>query len=274
MKKNLVTHQNLVKDFRNIGVIPGRILMLHASVRSVGWIIGGPDTIIRALLDVLGPEGTLMMYVAWEEFPDDWWEWTEDERDAYLRECPPFDPGRSHAYRKWSILTEYLRTWRGACRSGNPDASVAAVGKPAQWLTENHPLNYGYGPGSPLDKLVQTGGQVLLLGSPLQDITLLHYSEHIADVPGKHIFRYKVPLLVGGKKEIVDVEEFDTRRPIGDWEGDDYFGIIAREYLQSGNGKTGKVGAAMSYLFDAAMLHEFAVAWLERRLGGKSGSLR
>jgi aminoglycoside 3-N-acetyltransferase len=118
--------------------------MLHASVSAIGWVVGGPDMVIQALLDVLGPEGTLMMYVGWEDDPYKLTEWPEEWQKAYLEECPPFDPQRSRAHRKLSILTEYLRTWPGAFRSDHPEASVTAVGAKAQWLTADHPLNYPF----------------------------------------------------------------------------------------------------------------------------------
>lgn len=249
----------------------GQVIMLHVSVRAIGWIVGGPDMVIQALLDVLGDKGTLMMYVSWEDSPYDLSDRPENHQRAYLEECPPFDPARSRANREWSILTEYLRTWPGAFRSGNPDASVVTVGAKARWITENHPLNYGYGPGSPLAKLCQVKGKVLLLGAPLSSITLLHHAEHMAKVPEKRVVHYRMPLLRNGKRVWVDIEEFDTGRGIVDWDGEeDYFEVIAREYLSSGKGRQGRVGMAPSYLFDAADLVQFAIQWMESTFGKKN----
>jgi aminoglycoside 3-N-acetyltransferase len=263
----LVTRSQLIRDFKNLGLVPGQTIMLHASVRAVGWIVGGPDVVLQALLDLLTPAGTLMMYVAWEDRTDHLPEWPAERQAAYLAECPPFDPATSRANRKWSILTEYLRTLPGACRSANPGASVAAIGAKAQWITENHPLQFGYGPGSPLAKLCQAGGQVLLLGVSLDTLTLLHYSEHVVAVPNKRTVRYPVPVLQNGQRVWVDVQEFDTSRGIVDWDGEDYFALIARDFLALGNGRRGMVGAARSYLFDAAALHEFAVQWMQQAFG-------
>ena len=67
----LVTRSTLVKDFSDLGVSPGGTIMLHASVKSVGWVVGGPDVVLHALREALGPEGTLMMYVGWEDNPYD-----------------------------------------------------------------------------------------------------------------------------------------------------------------------------------------------------------
>ncbi len=97
----LITKSQLVTDLRQLGVRPGQVIMVHASVKAIGWIVGGPDIVLQALLDVLTPAGTLMIYVSWEE-----WERVlvhgldhlpDEQRHAYLEECPrltPPHPGR------------------------------------------------------------------------------------------------------------------------------------------------------------------------------------
>jgi aminoglycoside 3-N-acetyltransferase len=262
-----ITRSRLVKDLTTLGVTSGDAVMLHASVKAVGWIVGGPDVVIQALLDALGPGGTLMMYVGWEDSPYDLKSWPKDVQQAYLEECPPFDPARSRAYKRWSILTEYLRTWPEACRSNHPDASFAAVGARARWLTEDHPLQYGYGTGSPLAKLCEAKGKVLLLGAPLGALTILHYAEHMAKVPNKLVVHYRMPMLRKGQRAWVDIEEFDTCGGVLP-NAERYFETIPREYLASGKGCTGRVGGAQSYLFDAADLVRFAVQWLETKYRG------
>lgn len=263
----LVMRSQIARELTGLGVAPGQVVMLHASVKAIGWVVGGPDVVIRALLDVLAPSGTLMMYVGWQDAPYRLSEWSDERQRAYLEECPPFDSVTSPAVRQWSILTEYLRTWPDARRSQHPDGSFAAVGARAEWLTKDHPLQYGYGPGSPLARLCEAGGRVLLLGAPFDTITLLHYAEHLARVPNKRTVRYKMPVLRDGVRVWVDLEEFDTSKGIADWEGEDYFAVIAREFLASGKGRAGKVGDARSYLFDAAELTEFGVSWMERTFG-------
>jgi len=262
----LITRTRLVHDLRQLGVAPGQVLMLHASVKSVGWIVGGPNVIIEALLDVLTPSGTLMMYVGWQDGTYEMAQWPEEKQRAYLEECPAFDPATSRGVAEWSILNDCLRTWPGAHRSANPEASMVAVGAAAEWLVADHPLQYGYGWGSPLEKLVEIGGSVLLLGSPLDAVTLLHYSECIAQLPNKRVVRYRVPILESGERRWVDIEEYDTGGGIVDWPGDDYFGLIVQSYLGEGEGTSGAIGGAPSHLLEAASLHEFAVAWMESEL--------
>ena len=262
-----VTLQRLVYDLKELGVRSGQVMMLHVSVKAIGRVVGGPDVVIQALLEVLGADGTLMMYVKSEEPLDQVGAWPDDWKAAYWDACPPFDPLRTRANRKWSILTEYLRTWPGALRSNHPEAGVVAVGKDAEWITKDHPWQYGYGAGSPLAKLCDLGGQVLLLGATFDSLTLLHHAEHVANLPNKKIERYRWPMMVDGKRQWVDFEQYDTSDGIVEGAGEDYFDEIATEYLAKNNRTVGKVGVANSYLFDAQGLRDFAVGWLEAQFG-------
>lgn len=267
----VVTRSQLAQNFHLLGLEAGQTVMAHSSIRNLGQIVGGPDTVIHALLDVLTETGTIMIYVSWEE-----WEralahvdtFLPAERQAYLDECPPFDPATSRAERRWGVLAEYLRTWPGAHRSNHPTASVVALGAAAVYLTADHPLAYGYGTGSPFDKLCQRDGKVLLLGSPLNRVSLLHYAEHIAPLPNKQVVVNKTPILREGARAWVEFEEFDTGDSIVPGESSEaYFEQIVRDYLTTGRGRAGQVGQAHAYLFDAADLVAFAVAWMVRRWG-------
>lgn len=257
------THSDLIRDFAALGVRPGAVLMLHASVKAVGKVMGGPDVILSALRATLGTAGTLMMYAGWEDIPDFVGDLPTDQQQLYYAEHPPFDPATARAVRDHSILAEFFRTLPGTLRSANAEASIIALGRDAAWIVADHPLNYGFGAGSPLAKLVEARGQVLMLGAPLDTITLLHYAENIARLPAKRIVRYQYPVLRDGEKIWIDVEDFDTGTELDDYT----FEQIARAYLAHGGGQVGQVGQAQSYLFDAADLIAFAVRWLEENFG-------
>ena len=230
--------------------------MVHAALRTVGPIIGGPDALIAALVDGVGPAGTILGYTDWQG---------QDDVDAGLdrADIPPFDPESSRAARENGWFPEALRTTPGALRSGNPGASVAALGARAAWFTAHHPLDYGYGPGSPLAKLVEVRGKVLMLGAPLDTITLLHHAEHLASIPGKRIKRYEAPILVAGRPVWRDFEEFDTSHPVIEGLDEDYFATIVAQFPGS---RHGRIGTAASVLVPAADIVAFAIGWLERRI--------
>jgi aminoglycoside 3-N-acetyltransferase len=243
------TRSSLTENLANIGIRAGDLVMVHAGVRSIGRVIGGVNVIIQALQDAIGPEGTLVAYVDFEPF------FTDDDTDV-----PVFDKRIAHAARDHGVLHETMRTWPGALRSDHPDAGVVAIGAQAEWITADHPFQYGYGEGSPFEKVVQAGGRVLMLGAPLDTITLLHYAEHKANIPNKRITRYR--RLMPGPKW-VEFEEFETGDPVHEALPQNCFELIANDYLATGSGRRGNVGAAESYLFDGADLVNFAIEWLE-----------
>lgn len=256
----LWTQSQLVEQLRELGLQQGDAVLAHAALRRVGPVLGGPDTLIDAIRAVIGPAGTLLAYCDWQA-DDDILERT-DLRD----EIPPFDPQRSRSIRDNGAFPELLRTTPGALRSGNPGASCAALGGRAEWFTADHALDYGYGPQSPFGKLVEAGGKTMLIGAPLDTMTLLHHAEHVADFPNKRLRRYEAPILMDGKAVWRHFEEFDTGDPPHGLP-DDYFATIVEAFLATGQGKRGTIGAAPSVLVDAAPMVAFGIAWLEERLG-------
>ena len=237
-----------------MGIRRGEVLMVHASVRAVGGVTGGVNVIVQALLDAIGPAGTLAAYVDFEPF--------YSESDEV--EIPVFDKRIAHAARDHGVLHETIRTWPGALRSDHPDAGVAAIGALAGWIVADHPFQYGYGEGSPFEKILQAHGRVLLLGAPQDTITLLHYAEHRAKIPDKRIRRYRRLMPGANGPEWIQFEEFETAEPVHDSLPPNCFELIAADYLAAGNGYQGVVGSATSFLFDGRDLVEFGIRWLER----------
>lgn len=243
-----------------LGVAAGDVVMVHASVRQFGPVTGGANTIVQALLDVLSPAGTLVAYVDFEPF------YEEDEPDP-----PVFDKRIATAARDHGILHEVIRQWPGALRSDHPDAGVAAMGARAEEITAEHPFQYGYGPGSPFEKVIAAEGRVLMLGAPLDRITLLHYAEHQAQIPDKRVYRYR-RLMPGADGPVwMDFEEFDTVDPVHASLPANCFELIAEAHLATGHGRQGLVGQAKSYLFEGPELVRFGMEWLERFVNGPRG---
>jgi len=263
----ILTKSELETYLQQIGLRKGETIMLHLSVKRIGWLVGGPDIMILALLEILGAEGTLMMYAGWEDSPYGLPDWEADKKEKYLKECPAFDPIISRAVVNWGVLVERLRCWPGSYRSQHPDGSFVAVGKQAQYLMHGHALHYGYGLQSPLHKLVKLEGRVLNIGAPLNTTTLLHYSEDRAELPYKRIVKYTMPILTGGRQvQWVSIVEFDTSKGIVAGYPGDYFTDLMQDYITTHSIQKQYVGKASSYLFPAPHLHIFAKRWMEKQL--------
>jgi aminoglycoside 3-N-acetyltransferase len=264
----------LTADLRRLGLTPGGIVMVHTRMSALGWVVGGSEGVVRALRDALGPEGTLMAYASWEEHVYQAAEWPPEHREAYVAEPPAFDLATSEAVRDHGRVPERVRTWPGARRSAHPEASVVAVGPRAAWLTDPHPDDDAYGADSPFARLVAAGGQVLMLGAPLDTVTLLHHAEAIARLPDKRRVTFRVAVAHDGRvteRTYTDIDTSEGAFPYEDLDlGDeDPFAVIARAALAAGAGVRGRVGEAECHLFDARELTAFAVAWMEERFGAR-----
>src|SRR5687767_3614283 len=148
-----VTVARLVAHLQRLGVDPGATLLVHTSLRALGWVCGAEQAVIEALTLALGPAGTLVMPAfstqltdpaTWRAppVPEAWW--------PTIRESmPAFDPVLTGT-RGLGRVAESFRRAPGARRSAHPHDSFAARGPAAAALLADHPLESGLGEGSPL----------------------------------------------------------------------------------------------------------------------------
>lgn len=251
---------DLADGFRRLGVAAGDTVMLHASVRRVGAVAGGPDQIHLALKDALGDSGTLVMYASCPEFYDEVGRGhlsAEQEREI-LDKLPAFDARTARSARDNGALVELLRTWPDSIVNDHV-ARFVAWGRHARHLLDEQPWDFAFGHGSALERLAALGGRILLLASDPDAVTFLHYAEHVVDVPDKRIARFKVPVLEEGRRVWRDMAEFDTSAPAHAHWPERLFGEIVETFLARTGSRGALVGDAHSYLIDAQALLAFAL---------------
>ena len=265
----LVTRSRLVRELGELGLHPGGLAMVHCRMSALGRVVGGAETVVHALLEALAPGGTLVAYTGWQdEPPDDLDALDDDTKRLYLEEHPVYDPRISPARRDHGRIPEALRTWPGSRHSGHPEAGVAAVGLLAEALATGHPHDDAYGVGTPYARLVALGGSVVLLGAPLEIVTLVHHAEAIANVPNKRRTAYGMPVSVCGKRLWRTFSDIDTAGGALPYEQilgeEDYIEHIVRSALAAGIGKHGAAGEGDAYLLSAPRLVGHATRWIER----------
>jgi aminoglycoside 3-N-acetyltransferase len=256
----MYSRDQLAQDFRKLGISPGDTVMVHASVRAVGPVAGGPDQIHLALKDALTDRGTLMMYASCPDHVDDVGRGNltpEQEREV-LEKLPAFDPVTARSARDNGALVEFLRTWPDS-RVNNHVARFVAWGRHAERLLAGQPWSYAFGHGSALERFMELDGRILLLGCDHDTVTFLHYTEHVADFPGKRVARFQVPVLEHGARVWREMEEFDTSGAgvHANWP-DRFFARIADAWLARNGSPGGRVGDAECALLESRSLHEFA----------------
>ncbi|MCC3773860.1 aminoglycoside 3-N-acetyltransferase [Streptomyces sp. UNOB3_S3] len=267
-----VTRGRLAADLRALGLAPGDTVMTHTRLSALGYVAGGPQTLIAALLDAIGESGTLMAPCGWNDaLPYDFTRWPRAWQEAVRAEHPAFDPALSEADHNNGRLPEALRHWPGAVRGRHPDAGFVAVGARAHELMDHQPWDHPHGADSPLARLTACDGRVLLLGAPLDTLTLLHHAEALADAPGKRHVTYEQPVTEDGRRvwrRFTDIDTEGEAFPYGNVvpPGRRPFEVIAEEMLAAGTGRRGRVAAAESHLFEAPAVVRFGVDWIERRI--------
>jgi aminoglycoside 3-N-acetyltransferase len=264
----LVGRSRLERDLRALGVRPGAVALVHCRMSALGTVLGGAETVVRALLDVVGPDGTLVAYVGWQDGPpDDLDALSPAERELVLTEHPVYDPRVARARRDHGRVAEAIRTWPGAVCSGHPEAGVAVVGHDAEAIAIPHPLDEGYGHDTPYERVVAHDGQVVLLGAPLETVTLVHHAEAIAAVTGKRRATWDVPLQVDGKRTWRTLDDIDTATGALDYTrltgGEDHVAWFAGRALERGEGRAGAIGAGGGHVLEARPLVTGTVALIE-----------
>jgi aminoglycoside 3-N-acetyltransferase len=210
----LVTHKELLRDLRSLGVETGQTLLVHASVGSIGLIHGGASAVVSALCEAVGDTGNIVTPTmtmensktsrAHQRFIA---EMTADEVEKFERDMPGFDkdatPSTSGA------LGEALRTFAGAIRSAHPQSSFAAIGPAAEKLMADHVRECHLGEQSPLGKLYEmSGASVLLLGVGCEACTAFHLAEYRYKDPDRSPPRkYWCKVIVDGQAKWVDYED-------------------------------------------------------------------
>jgi aminoglycoside 3-N-acetyltransferase len=232
MPPRAVTRDQLVAQLRALGVRPGGVLLVHTSFRAVRPVEGGPAGLVAALRAALGPEGTLVMPA---------WSGADDE---------PFDPHTTPAAEDLGVVAETFRRMPGVARSDHPFA-FAAAGPRAGYVVADPLPPAPHVPASPVGRVHELDGQVLLLGVGHDADTTIHLAEEMADVP------YRLPHHIvvrrSGRLVRIDYGEpdhcCDRFRLMDDW-------LRARE-LQ----REGPVGHAHARL---ARSHDIVKLALER----------
>lgn len=165
-----VTRQDVAQTVRALGIQPGETVLVHSSMKSFGYVEGGPEAVIRGFMDVLGEEGTLVMpTLIQKDFSNAYRDWHIDR---------PSDVG---------LITEVFRKMPGVVRSDQATHSVAAIGPKAQWITEGHtdfgprfgPFgDYAFSYSSPWQKMYDMNAKIVFVGVGTRKNTMKHLVEH------------------------------------------------------------------------------------------------
>lgn len=189
-RDGLVDRRRLAADLLGLGVQAGDTVFVHSALSSLGYVEGGAQTVVEALLDAVGPEGTVTVptFTFYPPAPGDY---LDPAQYVFDPKTTPSTLGK---------VTEVLRLRPDAVRSLHPTHSVAAVGRHKRFLTEAHATSeYPYGLTSPFYRLVEVDGKIVCLGVSIAFVSFYHVLEDITPAfPFPVYFDEPARLLVRG----------------------------------------------------------------------------
>jgi len=247
--------RSISQDLQNLGLGSGQTVLVHSSLSAFGYVVGGARSVVTALLETLGPDGTLVVPThsgdlsdpsqwAHPPIPESWW-------DTVRAEMPAYDPHLTGT-RKMGAMPEYVRQLPGSIRSAHPKSSFCALGPNADFITANHGLDNGFDDHSPLGRLYDLGASIVLLGVGHLNNTMLHLAEGRAPAM-RPVTIDGSPMTVNGERKWVTYQSFD-------YDARD-FEQVGAAFAQSGLERVGLVGGAPSRLLPVVPLVDFATTW-------------
>lgn len=254
-----ILKSQLIDDLKKIGLKEGDNVVVHSSLSKIGWIPGKAIPVIYALMEIITEEGTLIMptHSSDNSEPKNWQHppVPEDWKPIIREHMPAYDP-KITPTRGMGIIVDTFLNFPGVIRSNHPQISFAAWGKNAKMITADHPLCSSIGIDSPLGRLYQLKGKVLLLGVDHLNNSSLHIAENLAGYPGAKMETQGSAIMKDGERIWVTWEEKEFN--------DEDFLEIGKAYEESINYARGKVGHATSILLNQADLIDFAAEWMKK----------
>ncbi|PER20498.1 aminoglycoside N(3)-acetyltransferase [Bacillus sp. AFS054943] len=252
------TIESITKDLKALGVRKGMTIIVHSSLSSIGWISGGAVAVVEALMKVVTKEGTIIMPTQSSDLsdpkhwsrppvPEDWWQIIRDN-------VPAFDP-RITPTRGMGEIVECFRTYPNVVRSNHPLGSFAAWGKHAEGIVRDHSLSMSFGEESPLRKIYDLDGYILLIGVGHDSNTSVHISEVRSGA--RELIQVGAPILENGErvwKEFVDMD-YDSET----------FVEIGVQFEQKGTVTNGKIGNATCRIMKQRDIVDFGTEWFRKK---------
>lgn len=179
--QNVVTKKDLIQVFRKVGVTANMILEVHASLSSLGYVVGGAEAVVDALMETVTEGGTLLFATHTSENSDpSEWENPPASPDTWekIRDGMLVHDAESSDLCAMGAIAENFRHRENVLHTTHPNVSYAAWGRYARLLTNRQSLHFPLAEESPAARLYELKGYVLLIGCDMDKVTCMHLSEY------------------------------------------------------------------------------------------------
>ena len=250
--KNALKKKDIADTVRKAGIAEGDLVMVHSSLSSFGRIEGGSETVIDAILETVGPKGTILFPTFNTSFT--YFEGAINKSQKYR----PFDKNDPSQVTVGKIPQAFLKR-KGVLRSAHPSHSVAGIGPLAEKCLSGHKeTDSPTGQSSPFAKLLEFKGKILYFGSGLAPTTYLHFLEDEMNLPylANTVCRIKDP--DGKVRSVMVPKHLPGHRDFysSNWENAKFFKKAKSQGL---NIKETSLGIGKLHVVEVKDLHETGV---------------
>lgn len=177
--------EEIRQQLETLGIQKGMVLLVHADTSRLGYLIGGEQVLIEALMDIVGYEGTIIMPTFTPQMADPSCQKHHVNRALWQdvrKHALPFDKKLTPPKKCDALVYQFLRN-EGVTRSYHPLYSFAAWGKYAKLICDKHPLHFGLSKESPLGKVVEFNGGIVMLGCGYEECCLFQLARYQGELP-------------------------------------------------------------------------------------------
>lgn len=254
------TVESIRAALHTLGVESGQTLLVHSSLSALGFVSGGAQAVIEALIETVGNQGTVVVptHSAALSDPANWGNppvpeaWWEEIRET----MPAYDPHATPT-RAMGVIPELFRRLPDVQRGEHPASSFAARGPLAETIVAEQSLEDPFGEDSPLSRLYELEASVLLLGVGYDSCTSLHLAERRAQ--GSHAKRLRTgaPVRESGVRIWKAYEEFEVS-------SDDFARLGAEFETETKAVSVARVGQGETRRVPVRPLVLFATDWIQQ----------
>ena len=255
-----ISKEFLIQKFSQLGIKQGNTLLVHASLSSLGYVVGGAEALFLALREVIGKEGTIVVPSQTVEISDPaTWQYPPvpvEWHDIIRSSMPAYSKDLSYS-KGMGAFSQFVGLLPSSIRSNHPMYSFTAIGEKANEIIGQDTFDFPFGEESPLARMYSIGAKVLMIGTDFETNTSLHLAENRLN---REVIQEKSKILTKTGEKWISFKNVELDLY------DDYL-EVQKNFMEQYSVNHIKINEGNVYLFDMKECVDFAQRYYQLNLG-------
>ena len=246
-----ITKDFLIDKFSQLGINQGDTLLVHASLSSLGYVVGGAEALFLALREVIGDQGTIVVPSQTVEISDPAsWQYPpvpQEWHDVICDAMPAYSKNLSYS-KAMGAFSQFIGILPNSIRSNHPMYSFTAIGEKASEIVDQDTFDFPFGEESPLARMYSIGAKVLMIGTDFETNTSIHLAENRLN---REVIHEKSKILTKDREKWISFKNIELDIY------DDYL-EIQKNFMEQYTVNPISINESNVYLFDMKECVDFA----------------